>query len=65
MSVSRWRVQESNTEIAFITDIAAEWTDEENNVKDLLKEPSSSGPVGCSAGAIRTRERPAKMRLSP
>src|ERR1700676_5200795 len=64
-SVNRWRGQESDAEITFITDLAAEWAYEKNSVKDLLKEPASSGLVGCCAGAIRTREKPAKLRLSP
>jgi hypothetical protein len=53
----RWRGQESDAEIAFITDLAAERAYEENNVKDMLQEPFSSGPMGYSAGAIRTNGR--------
>jgi hypothetical protein len=54
MSVNRRRGQESDAEIAFITDLAAEWAYEKNGVKDLLKEPASSGLEGYRAGAIRT-----------
>jgi len=57
MFVNRSRGQESDAEIAFITNLAAKWAYEENSVKDLLKEPFPSGPVGCSAGAVRTKGR--------
>jgi hypothetical protein len=65
MFVSRWPGQESNTEIAFITDLAAEWAYEKNSVKDLLQEPFSSGPVGYRAGTIRTKRRPTEDRHGP
>jgi hypothetical protein len=65
MFVSRWPGQESNTEIAFVTGLAAEGAYEKNSVKDLLQEPFSSGPVGASAGAIRTDGGPTKDRHGP
>jgi hypothetical protein len=58
MFVSRRPGQESNAEIAFITGLAAEWAYEKNSVKDLLQEPSSSGPVGLRAGTTRTEGGP-------
>ena len=63
--VSRWPGQESNTEIAFITGLAAEWAYEKNSVKDLLQEPFSSGPLGHRAGAIRTDGGPTQDRHGP
>jgi hypothetical protein len=65
MFVIRSRDQESNTEIAFITDFAAEWANEKNSVKDLLDKPSPSGPVGYRAGAIRTSGRTTEDRHGP
>jgi len=65
MLVSRWPGQESDAEIAFITDLAAERANEKNSVKDLLQEPFSSGPVGYRAGAIRTKGRPSEDRHGP
>jgi len=40
-----WRGKESDVEIAFITDLAAEQAYEEYNVKDLLQELFSSVPA--------------------
>ena len=65
MFVNRSRGQESDAEIAFITDIAAEWTYEENSVKDVLQEPFSSGLVVRSAGAIWTKRRLAEDQHGP
>ena len=63
--VSRGPGQESNTEIAFITGLAAEWAYEKNGVQDLLQEPFSSGPVGYRAGAIRTEGGATEDRHDP
>ena len=65
MFVSRGPGQKSNTEIAFITGLAAEWAYEKNRVKDLLQEPFSSGSVGYRAGAIRTKGGPTEDRHGP
>lgn len=65
MFVSRWPGQESNTEIAFITGLAAEWAYEKNSVKEVLQEPFSSGPMGARAGAIRTEGGPTQYRHGP
>jgi hypothetical protein len=45
MFVGRWRGQESDAEIAIITDLAAERGYEKNSMKDLLQGPFSSGFV--------------------
>ena len=45
MFVGRWRGQESDAEVALITDLAAEWGYEKNSMKDLLQGPFSSGLV--------------------
>jgi len=45
MFVNRSRGWQANAEIAFITDLAAERTYEENSMKDLLNDPFSSGLV--------------------
>jgi hypothetical protein len=65
MFVSRWPGQESNTEIALITGLATEWAYEKKSVKDLLQEPFSSGPMGSSAGAVRTGGGPSEDRHGP
>src|ERR1700688_5055858 len=57
MLVNRSRGQESDAEIAFITNLAAKWAYEENSVEYLLQQPLSSGPMGYSAGAIRSNGR--------
>jgi hypothetical protein len=34
VTLNRWRGQESDAKVAFITDLAAEWAYEKNSVKD-------------------------------
>ena len=53
-----WRRQVARAEKAQVASSAAEWAYEKNSVKDLLQEPSSSGPVGLRAGTTRTEGGP-------
>ena len=55
MFVGVWRDQESDAEIAFIADRAAEGGYEKNLVKDLLPDSSSSGLVVSVTPATRTK----------
>jgi hypothetical protein len=59
------RSQETNAEIAFIAGIAAEWSYEENTVKNVFQQPSSSGPVDGVAAAVGARERLTVDRHGP
>jgi hypothetical protein len=57
--------QKADAEIAFIAGIAAEWSYEENAVKKVFQQPSSSGPVDCVAAALGARERLTVDRHGP
>jgi hypothetical protein len=46
------RSQKADAEITFVAGIAAEWSYEENAVKNVFEQPSSSGPVDGVAAAV-------------
>ena len=62
MLVGIRRGQESDTEIAFITDHAAKWAYEKDKVKDALPESFSSGLVVSVTPATRTNRGLIKVR---
>jgi len=62
MFVGVWRGQESDAEIAFIADRAAEGTCEKDGVKDVFPESSSSGLVVSVTPTTRTNRQLIEVR---
>jgi hypothetical protein len=62
MFVGVWRDQESDAEIAFIADRAAEGAGEKDSVKDVFPESFSSGLVISVTPATRTNRQLIEVR---